>query len=69
MNDRYQPADQPSQPRLPSCPLCGCQSFRREAGRLDSKWGFTSHRLILLICQQCQYVMQFYDGHSIWDFD
>ncbi|GIV96337.1 MAG: hypothetical protein KatS3mg057_0994 [Herpetosiphonaceae bacterium] len=66
----YQPNyEQPDLKRLPTCPLCGGQHFRREEGRLDSKWGFTSHKIILLICQQCQYILQFYNGNSIWDFD
>jgi hypothetical protein len=29
----------------------------------------TSHKLILLVCQQCRFVMHFYDKRSIWDFD
>jgi hypothetical protein len=58
-----------SSPRLPVCPLCGGQEFRREEGRLDSKWGFTTHRLTLLVCERCQFIMQFYEGNSIWDFD
>jgi hypothetical protein len=41
----------------------------KRKGRLDSKWGMTSHKLILLICQQCRFVMHFYDKRSIWDFD
>jgi RNA polymerase subunit RPABC4/transcription elongation factor Spt4 len=53
----------------PACPLCKGRSFQREEGRLDSMWGFSSHVMILLICEQCQYVLQFYDGNSIWDFD
>ena len=55
--------------KRPACPLCGGQEFEQEEGRLDSKWGFTSHTLTLLICQRCQFVLHFYDGHSIWDFD
>ena len=55
--------------RSPVCPLCNGDRFVKEEGRLDSKWGFTSHRLILLICERCQFVLQFYDGHSIFDFD
>jgi predicted nucleic-acid-binding Zn-ribbon protein len=55
--------------RMPTCPLCGCQSFQREEGKLDSKWGFSAHRVILLICNQCKYVLQFYQGNTIWDFD
>jgi predicted nucleic-acid-binding Zn-ribbon protein len=55
--------------RLPTCPLCGGQQFQQEEGWLDSRWGFTTHRITLLICQRCQYILQFYDKHSIWDFD
>lgn len=29
--------------RRPACPLCGGRDFTREEGRLDSKWGLTSH--------------------------
>lgn len=61
--------NQDIQQRLPKCPLCGGQEFQKEEGRLDSKWGVTSHKLILLICQQCRFVMHFYDKRSIWDFD
>lgn len=57
------------QSRKPTCPLCGCQRFQREEGKLDSKWGFTAHRVILLICTQCSYILQFYQGNTIWDFD
>jgi hypothetical protein len=53
----------------PACPLCGNQSFEREEGKIDSKWGMTAHRVILLICDRCRLVLTFYDGNSIWDFD
>jgi predicted nucleic-acid-binding Zn-ribbon protein len=59
---------QPGAPQL-ACPLCGNNSFDREEGRLDSKWGVTSHRLTLMICQRCRYILHFYDRHSIFDFD
>jgi uncharacterized protein len=62
-------SQQQSQRRMPVCPLCNGQSFSQEEGRLDSKWGFTSHRMILLICEQCQFILHFYNGNSIWDFD
>ncbi len=66
----YQPtSEQEAHKRLPTCPLCGGQQFRQEEGRLDSKWGLTSHMIILLICEKCQFILQFYDGNSIWDFD
>jgi uncharacterized protein len=65
-----QPEDElQEQGRLPVCPLCGGEQFAKEEGRLDSKWGFTSHKMILLICERCQFVLHFYDGHSIFDFD
>jgi uncharacterized protein len=71
MSDPWkQSQDTQQQPqRMPKCPLCGGQEFQKEEGRLDSKWGMTSHKLILLICQQCRFVMHFYDKRSIWDFD
>jgi uncharacterized protein len=66
----YQPEEeQQRQGRLPVCPLCGGDQFSKEEGRLDSKWGFTSHKMILLICEQCQLVLHFYNGNSIFDFD
>jgi hypothetical protein len=55
-------------PRL-ACPLCGNQEFLREQSRSDSRWGFTSHRMTLLICQHCRFVLHFYDAHSIFDMD
>ena len=62
-------SDAAGQRKLPTCPLCHGQRFTREEGRLDSKWGLTSHRVILLVCEQCRYILQFYEGNSIWDFD
>ena len=58
----------PSQPQL-HCPLCGCTEFQREESRQESRWGFTSHRMTLLICQRCRYVLHFYDTHSIFNLD
>jgi uncharacterized protein len=69
MSDPFKQNQVIQQQRLPKCPLCGGQEFQKEEGRLDSKWGVTSHKLILLICQQCRFVMHFYDKRSIWDFD
>ncbi|MDP9445235.1 MAG: hypothetical protein M3P83_13125 [Actinomycetota bacterium] len=51
------------------CPLCGHEEFQREQARSDSRWGFTSHRMTLLVCRQCRYVLHFYDSHSIFDVD
>ncbi|MEU8005577.1 hypothetical protein AB0B66_30840 [Catellatospora sp. NPDC049111] len=51
------------------CPLCKGSDFQQELGRLDSRWGFTSHRMTLLICKNCRYILHFYDKNSIFDFD
>ena len=69
MSDPWKQNQDIQQQRMPKCPLCGGQEFQKEEGRLDSKWGVTSHKLILLVCQQCRFVMHFYDKRSIWDFD
>lgn len=55
--------------RLPTCPLCGGRRFGMEEGRLDSKWGITSHQVTLLICENCKFILHFYEGNSVWDFD
>ena len=52
-----------------ACPLCRGTDFQQEESRQDSRWGFTSHRMTLLICVRCRYVLHFYDNHSIFDFD
>ncbi|WP_343930595.1 hypothetical protein [Tsukamurella strandjordii] len=49
------------------CPLCECEEFQREVSRQDSKWGYTNHKMILMICLQCRYVLHFYDKRSIVD--
>ncbi|MGH3647724.1 MAG: hypothetical protein ACRDTM_11200 [Micromonosporaceae bacterium] len=52
-----------------ACPLCRNQEFQQEVGRSDSRWGITSHRMTLMICTRCRYVLHFYDKRSIFDFD
>jgi C4-type Zn-finger protein len=52
-----------------TCPLCENTTFRREESRQDSRWGFSSHRMTLMVCERCRYVLHFYDEHSIFDFD
>jgi hypothetical protein len=64
-----QEAARPGQTPELRCPLCDHGSFRREESREDSRWGFSTHRMTLLICQRCRYVLHFYDANSIWDFD
>lgn len=51
------------------CPLCGGTRFERQQGRIDSRWGITSHKLVLMICQNCRLVLQFSAGRGIFDFD
>jgi uncharacterized protein YbaR (Trm112 family) len=52
-----------------ACPLCRGTTFQQEESRQDSRWGFTSHRMTLLVCDRCRYVLHFYDSHSIFDFE
>lgn len=61
--------DESAEPKLPACPLCGNRTFRQEEGKFDSAWGLTAHRVRMLICERCQYVLSFYEGNTIWDFD
>ena len=57
-----------STPQL-ACPLCHGTEFDQQQGRMDSRWGFTSHRMTMMICRRCRHILQFYDRHSIFDFD
>ncbi|MFN8074970.1 MAG: hypothetical protein U0Q15_21070 [Kineosporiaceae bacterium] len=52
-----------------ACPLCRNTSFHQEESRQESKWGFTNHRMTLLICTQCSYVLHFWGGRSYFDID
>lgn len=51
------------------CPLCAGTTFRREESRQDSRWGITSHVMILMVCERCSHVIHFYDHSTIFDFD
>ena len=51
------------------CLVCDNRDFERQESREDSRWGFTSHRMTLMVCTNCRYVMHFYDANSIFDFD
>ena len=42
-------------------------SFDREEERSDGKWGFTSHRKVLMICQRCSFILHFYGERSFFD--
>lgn len=51
------------------CPLCGGLEFEQQQGRMDSRWGITSHKLVMQICNRCGLVLQFFAGRGIFDFD
>ena len=61
-------AEQKSKPVL-RCPLCDGREFEQQQGRMDSRWGITSHKLVLMICQRCGLVLQFSAGRGLFDFD
>ncbi|MHA2248338.1 MAG: zinc-ribbon domain-containing protein [Candidatus Hodarchaeales archaeon] len=52
-----------------SCSLCGGEDFARDTGRLDSKWGFTSFKVVMCTCKRCGHIELFNKGRSIFDFD
>jgi hypothetical protein len=64
----WERAEEQAKKRL-VCPLCEGTSFDRQKGRMDSRWGLTSHKLVLMICQRCGLVLQFSAGRGIFDFD
>jgi hypothetical protein len=64
----WEAADESSR-RVLTCPVCEGTAFTREEGRIDSRWGLTSHKLVLMICDQCRLVLQFSAGRGIFDFD
>jgi len=51
------------------CSLCNGQDFAKDKGRLDSKWGWTSFKVVMLTCRRCGHIELFNKGRSIWDFD
>jgi hypothetical protein len=36
---------------------------------MDSRWGVTAHKVILMVCNDCQFIMPFSKGRTVWDFD
>lgn len=65
----WEQAEQDAKRAKLTCPVCGSTDFDREQGRMDSRWGLTSHKLVLMICQRCRLVLQFSAGRGIFDFD
>jgi len=51
------------------CPLCQNTEFEKQEGKMDSKWGFTAHKIKLMICKNCRFIMSFSKGRTIFDFD
>jgi hypothetical protein len=64
----WEAAEAAAKPVL-KCPLCDGTEFETQRGRMDSRWGITSHKLVLKICQRCRLVLQFSAGRGIFDFD
>ena len=54
----WERAEEAAKPVL-KCPLCAGTEFDQQQGRMDSRWGITSHKLVLQICRQCGLVLQF----------
>jgi hypothetical protein len=52
-----------------TCPVCGGTEFDQEEGRMDSRWGLTSHKMVLMIWRRCRLILQFSAGRGIFDFD
>ena len=65
----WEQAEQEAGKRRLTCPVCGGTEFDKEQGRMDSRWGITSHKLVLMICRRCRLVLQFSAGRGIFDFD
>ena len=51
------------------CPLCQGTEFKKQEGKMDSKWGFTAHKITLMICKNCRFILSFSKGRTIFDFD
>ena len=47
-----------------ACPLCKGRKFQEEEGRLESKWGQTEHKVDMLVCKKCKYILLFNKGRT-----
>lgn len=52
-----------------TCPLCGGNRFTREEERTDTRFGFSTHVKVLMVCEQCSHILSFYGGSSFFDFE
>jgi len=51
------------------CPLCQGTEFDKQEGKMDSKWGITTHKITLRICKNRRLILSFSKGRTIFDFD
>jgi len=49
--DTWREADESARHHL-RCPLCGNLELDREEGRIDSRWGVTSHKVVMMVLPQ-----------------
>lgn len=47
--------------------LCVKAEFEKQEGKVDSKWGFTAHKITMMIFKNCRFIMSFSKGRTIWD--
>ena len=64
----WEQAEQTARQQL-RCPVCNGVDFEREQGQIDSRWGFTSHKVVMMVCKTCGLILQFSAGRGIFDFD
>jgi hypothetical protein len=65
----WEQAEQDARKAQLTCPVCSGTDFDRQQGRMDSRWGLTSHKMVLMICKRCRLILQFSAGRGIFDFD
>ena len=64
-------ADEPEneeQTELPAlkCLFCDGTEFDRESGSIQGSWqGVTRHRVILMVCRKCAFIMPFQEGRTL----
>jgi len=48
------------------CPFCNGSEFERETGFVKKSFAFGGHNIVMAICRQCHFIMQFYEGKTIF---
>ncbi len=46
------------------CPVCHGTSFTQETGRMEGRYGYSTHIIDMMICSTCNYVFCFYSQDS-----